>query len=108
MEYDWTDGGCLLLADALATLFEGRRDFEPVALVAGGRYVGEHYLIRYGRWHLDADGACLELTLLRRYETATKWSPRVVPFKVAELSPGVPRDQKVSERIASYLVATLV
>ncbi len=103
----WNDGGCLLLADALCVLLGG--DARLIAVVSGVDRVAQHYVVRlpprHGPgWYLDADGAALYATLLRRWSEVERVRlPRLVPAANAVRHLDVPRDPQVSERIARWL-----
>ena len=106
-EIAWNDGGCLLLADALARILTGA---EHLAVTFDHSVLGQHFLVRVGHWHLDADGACLAGSLRRRWERYE--APRgarvdVVPIAEAVISPATCGDAVLSAGIASYLTTTL-
>lgn len=109
-DYGWNDGGCLLLSDALADLLGER--VEQVAIVGNATMAGQHFLVRFtgshlatATWYLDADGACGEAALLRRWEREGVHTSRVTRISAVDIE--APRDRAVSRRIARHLVEAL-
>ncbi|MFG3710948.1 hypothetical protein [Micromonospora sp. NPDC047730] len=104
--YGWNDGGCLLLAEGLVELLG--REARVRAVVRGGTLYAQHFVVQEGRWHLDADGACLEGTLLRRWEEQELVpSPRTAPLRAVDISAGTPRSAEVSASVRDFLCARL-
>lgn len=115
--YGWTDGGCYLLAAALADILAGQRHpYAIVGLFAQDRiYVGaQHVLIRVEiggtAWYLDADGAASYGELMYRWRTVEGVpSPVLVDLTRAGLllHPETPRDPARVTAIAAYLADAL-
>ncbi|MEU1761252.1 hypothetical protein [Micromonospora sp. NPDC005652] len=103
-DYGWNDGGCLILSDALADLLGDA--VEQVSIVGNGTLVGQHHLVRFDGWYIDADGACPEDVLLRRWVCEENvHAPRVT--RLAAVDVGSPRDREASRRIMWHLVDAL-
>lgn len=107
--YGWFDGGCLVLADALTSLFSPMAEIVPIT--RSDHRTGEHYVTRVGRWYLDGAGALPRSSMLRRWQREEVLGPWVACWSTMaeiDISPGTPRDAELSATIAAFLARELV
>jgi hypothetical protein len=114
----WLDGGCLILADALAEwLGEGAEPYFLIGSSSGadGKPVDwpEHALVRYGDLYLDGDGASSEDVLLQRWAeqegVEEGWlTPATNELRERGMAGGIPEDAAVSHEMAQRLTAEFV
>lgn len=106
--YGWNDGGCLVLADALVSLFAPVAEIVPI-MRYGSEY-GDHYVTRVGAWHLDGAGAQLGPTLLRRWEREELYGRCLAYWSRMDrvvIHPGTDRDAELSARVAAHVARTV-
>lgn len=98
----WLDGGCLILADALADRL-GQLAERFMIVDANGN--PQHVVVSYGGRLLDADGASTERALLRRWSRVEHVAdPGLVPLNVeAAVAAGIPQDADASSRLGELI-----
>lgn len=102
VEYGWSDGGCLILADALVALLAPAAEVVPI--VRAGTVVGDHYVTRVGELYLDDSGGWSRATMLARWERVEvrgRW--RAEWSTMAAVDIYSPREPAASGRLAEYL-----
>jgi hypothetical protein len=108
----WTDGGCLILADALHRLVQpaGRL----VAIVDRTRgQIAQHVLLELPGpdqvWYLDGDGASSSNDVLQRWRTTEALArPLLAPLHAAHLHEQTPRSSQAAQALARQLAALAV
>ncbi len=98
----WLDGGCLILADALADRL-GQSAERLMIVDAKGN--PQHIGVKCGGRLLDADGASTERALLRRWITLEHVNnPALAPLNVkAVVAAGIPQDAEASSRLGDLI-----
>lgn len=105
--YGWTDGGCLILAEALAPLLDGHvwaLVVPALCLPDGGQPVGQHFVasVPDAGWFVDGDGAGTAAELVEQW-SGFRGRVELVPFDACAVDPETPRDAYVSERLSKLI-----